>query len=470
MHRLAIRRRTIESGGATYWGWLLPGLLAFGCGPDETGGDGTGGTTSGGSPATGGTGLETGGTGTGGTRTSTGGTVGGGRATGGTTGGSRPTGGASSGGAYTLDCGPNGWAVEAHGPPANRVNYAILGDGYLAADLQPGGAFEKHINFALAKRFSVPIGEPYSRYRNFVNICAIRLVSTAAICSGSSALKCCGDDSSRLANCNASLANAAFTNNLPASFVTDWRAVVLNGSSWWNTGASLMLWSGGNADADGAALHEGGHGHHQLADEYTGTSTDCTREFAEVNSTADASQTAGKWDLWLGYTQTGATGLQTTLAGSRYCTSGQYRPSSNSMMNMLFGDKPDTSYNSVSREQIIFTLWRAVVPIDSTTPAAGAVSNPAILAVKVIDPAVIGVDWSVDGTVVAPNGGETFEVSARGLSSGSHTISARAYDNADSNWVRYQTGTCPSSVSGSYCSRTAWNRSVQTVSWTVSIP
>jgi len=53
------------------------------------------------------------------------------------------------------------------------------------------------------------------------------------------------------------------------------------------------------------------------------------------------------------------------------------------MMNMLFGDDPDTSYNSVSRKQIIFTIWRAVEPIDSTTPAAGDVTNPSSLTVNV---------------------------------------------------------------------------------------
>src|SRR6186713_3276157 len=31
-----------------------------------------------------------------------------------------------------LDCGPDGWAVENHGPPSNRVNYLILADGYTA--------------------------------------------------------------------------------------------------------------------------------------------------------------------------------------------------------------------------------------------------------------------------------------------------------------------------------------------------
>ena len=49
-----------------------------------------------------------------------------------------------------------------------------------------------------------------------------------------------------------------------------------------------------------------------------------------------------------------------------------------------------------------------------------------------------------------------------GLASGSHTISARAYDNAGPELVRQTTGT----VWG----RMNWARSVQTVTWTVVIP
>ena len=240
-----------------------------------------------------------------------------------------------------------------------------------------------------------------------MNVCVIKIVSNGAIC-GSSALGCCGDDSSRLANCNSSQVNAAFS-ALPASFSLDWRAVVLNGSSWWNTGSSTMLWSGGGNDAPGAALHEGGHGFHQLSDEYgTCTGANCGANTmgassagtgpanAEVNTCGNAATTDGKWDMWIGYNQVGATGLQGTWNGSRYVAN-QYRPSANSMMNSLFGNNVNTSFNAPSREQMVMSIWRVVRPIDSTEPTAGAVNNPAMLKVNVVDPGVINVDWAVDG-------------------------------------------------------------------------
>jgi hypothetical protein len=326
----------------------------------------------------------------------------------------------------------------------------------------------------MVERFG-PLGAPYARYRNFVNVCAIKIVSPGAIC-GSSALGCCGDDSSRLADCDRNAVNAAF-NALPASLSIDWRAVVLNGSSWWNTGATTMFWSGGNSNAAKAALHEGGHGFHQLADEYCakGSGTTCGpdtsstgaigTEYAEVNSTGTPATTAGKWDLWIGYTHGNGTGLQSTFQGSRYVDSGQYRPSGNSMMNSLFGNNVNTSYNPVSQEQMVMTIWRIVKPIDSTVPAAGTVSDPGTITVNVIDAAVINVEWTVDGNPVADMG-TTFDTST--LAAGSHTITAKAYDNAGEDLVRYKTSTCPSSVTGSYCSRTAWKNSTQTVTWTVT--
>jgi len=362
--------------------------------------------------------------------------------------------------AAPLDCGPKGVAIENAGPPKNRVNYVIVGDGYTAAQQE---TFIAHVQKAMTKRFSAVIGQPYGRYRKFVNICAIKLDSEdGPIGSGATALDCTGDDQSRLAKCNTSKVNMALSSSLPPSFEVDWKAVVLNNDRWWNTGAVIMLWSGAHKDAAGAALHEGGHGFHQLADEYDGSDSNCAREFGEVNVTADSSKTAGKWDLWLGYDQSGATGVQGALAGARYCMSGQFRPSQNSMMNMLFGDKPNTAYNPVSREKMIMDIWRAVTPVDAATPPAGKLDKPAVLELQVIDPAVIDVDWSIDDKVVAAKGGTRFDLGSQSLASGTHTITARAYDNAGEDLVRYKTGT--------QYGRMNWTRSEQKVTWTVDIP
>jgi hypothetical protein len=386
-----------------------------------------------------------------------------------------------------LDCGPEGWAVENHGDPKNRVNFLILADGYTEATVET--TLKTHIEAALKRRFEHESGEPYGRYRNFVNICVMKAISaTDGIGKGPTAFDG-GNGGDRLAAVNESKVNAYIKAKVPATFEVDWKAVVLNQDKWENTGSYLMLWSGGNADAAGAALHEGGHGFHQLADEY-GSQTGCNGQMpscgssgnaeAEVNSAGNCTTTDGKWDLWLGTTQKGlkvpdmgATGMQGTWQGSRYLGSGQYRPSCNSMMNSLFGGRDlakiplNTSFNSVSREQMIFSIWRAVTPIDSTDPPAGAVNNPAMLTVNVVDPAVINVDWTIDGMTTV-NGGTS--LSTADLAPGTHMISAKAYDNASTDLVKLRTGVCPQSVRGPYCHGTAWPRSTQTVSWTVTKP
>ena len=419
-----------------------------------------------------------------------------------TTGGASGAGGAGAGGAGTgfgggagepsvppLDCGDEGWAVENHGPPENRVNYVILGDGYTAETVDT--ALVEHINVMLDRRFNHESGQPYGRYRKFVNLCVMKAISeTDGIGNGPTAFDG-GNGGDRLARVNESRVNTYLREHLPASFEVDWKAVVLNQDLWENTGSALMLWSGANRDAAGAALHEGGHGFHQLADEYcasytgarcgddTGGSGAMGDEEAEVNSTGDPLTTGRKWDLWVGTTQKGlnspdrgATGVQGTFQGSRYVDSGQYRPSSNSMMNSLFGDALDTSFNSVSREQIVFTIWRAVKPIDSTVPPAGTTESPAVvgaslLSVNVIDPAVINVDWTIDG-VTTENAGTSFDAS--GLSAGTHSVVAKAYDNASTDLVKLRTSVCPSTVTGRYCAATAWKNSQQEVAWSVTKP
>lgn len=384
-----------------------------------------------------------------------------------------------------LDCGPDGWAVENAGPPSNRVNYVILADGYGAASVDT--TLEEHIARALDRRFNHESGEPYGRYRKFVNICVMKVVSQSdGIGNGPTAFDG-GNGGDRLARVNTQKVNAYLDANLPESFEVDWRAVVLNQDKWENTGSALMLWSGAHRDAPGAALHEGGHGFHQLADEYcaSGTGARCGPngagasgvEYAEVNTTGNPQTTGGKWDLWLGSVQKGlkvpdqgATGVQGVFAGSRYVDSGEYRPSANSMMNSLFGNNVNTSFNSVSREQIIFSIWRAVHPVDAALPAPGAVQNPETLTVQVIDPDVISIDWEIDGELVAERAGGTLDLAAARLEPGTHTIVAHAYDNASLDLVRYRSGECQDSVTGRYCHARGWLNSSQRVEWTVDVP
>lgn len=227
-----------------------------------------------------------------------------------------------------------------------------------------------------------------------------------------------------------------------------------------------MMWSGGNKDAGGAALHEGGHGHNFLSDEYGNCEQGRVSREATygVNVSLAAANSGGKWEGWLGYNHSPGTGMQ----GFFPCDGGAtWRPSTNSMMNNLFGEDPNTAFNPVSREKIVMDIWRAVAqPYDSVEPPAGAVTNPTTLKVNVIDPAVINVDWSVDGNIVARNGGPAYAIGASGLAPGAHTVTARAYDNAGMDLVRQVPGT---TFNRQYWGSGAMGHSDKTVTWTVTI-
>jgi hypothetical protein len=107
-----------------------------------------------------------------------------------------------------LDCGPIGVAVVNAGPPKNRVNYVILVDGYTSTTVNT--TLMTHINDTLAARFSPEIGQPYLRYKNFVNICVLKTISqTDGIGNGPTILGCTANTSTRLANCNTQLHRAA---------------------------------------------------------------------------------------------------------------------------------------------------------------------------------------------------------------------------------------------------------------------
>ena len=116
-------------------------------------------------------------------------------------------------------------------------------------------------------------------------------------------------------------------------------------------------------------------------------------------------------------------------------------------------------------------MWRYIQPVDAAIPPAGAVSSLDVLRVKVIDPDVISVDWSVDGQKVVPAvpSGGAFDIGAAHLTAGSHTIEARAYDNADMGLIR-QSHVPEPGVSSVYSQSAVWKRSQQTVTWTVTIP
>src|SRR5207244_9362498 len=109
-------------------------------------------------------------------------------------------------------------------------------------------------------------------------------------------------------------------------------------------------------------------------------------------------------------------------------STGIYRPSLDSKMRDL-----GHPFDAIGREQFILHFYQLVHPLDAYLDNSATLHNQDEFWVKTIDPAVIHVDWTINGTTYV-NAGEHVSLSSLGLADGDYTITARADDPTD--WVR----------------------------------
>lgn len=339
---------------------------------------------------------------------------------------------------------------EDHGPPANRVGYVIVADGYQQTELDT--VLVEHVENMLYNEetgFYSEIGQPYTRYRNYINVCVLRSPSNESGVDGPNGNPDrdtlfdggnCGD---RLGCVDDRLATDYLDEHLPEHVDADWIAATLNENEWWNSGGYLMVWSGkfmetSDTQAASVALHEGGHAFHGLADEYADEALNCDCGSAREPNVAcenEPDMTAKtKWGEWFDYVMEGGgrlwnLGEHGAVAGGRYCgaNSGVTRPTEDSEMNLL-----PYAHNMPSIQKMIHDIYEIVRPIDAHTPNDAPVMGASELALRLVDPEILKVDWSVDGALTSQDGGPCFDTAT--LSSGEHTVIARAYD--DTPWVR----------------------------------
>lgn len=338
--------------------------------------------------------------------------------------------------APALDCGESGVVLLDSGRPANRVNYVIVGDGYTAEQLDT--LYLEHVRNMLEHEWGMfgEMGEPYRRYKRYINVCALRVASkdgcvddrdTGQMCD--TAFNGYGDDASRLGIVDELLVYSKVGDLLPESVEPDWLGVTIHAGAdnWWNSGGAIMVWNGGfepQGQAASVALHEGGHAFHGLADEYAGDSQTCDAAPEKNVSTSDGGE---KWMEWLGFEHSPGTGPHGSYEGARYCSQGVYRPTQNSEMNQL----PDF-FNMPSIQKMVHDIYEVVAPIDAHTDNTGILSNPAALQVRLVDPEVVRLRWSVDGVEQPETDEDCFSLVH--LPAGDHLISVQAKD--ETPWVR----------------------------------
>nr|WP_275944444.1 M64 family metallopeptidase [Microvirga flocculans] len=322
--------------------------------------------------------------------------------------------------------------MQAAGLSSNRIDMVFMGDGYTSSEI--GTTYAAQVQGLLSYMFNGSLlSEPFGRYRNFFNIHSIDVVSNESGADDPSRgiLRDTALDASysgRALNINLDKVDAIEQDVLrSAGFASEMRFILVNSEAYGGAGYDSGIYSAGNEQAYEIALHEIAHAFTGLGDEYDygAVGAYAGNEPFYANVTKDPAGT--KWAKWLGYNQP-SIGTIGAYEGAYYHATGVYRPSLDSKMKTL--GRP---FDVVSREQFVLKFYEFVDPLDGYTNNWVTHHNPTTFFVDTVDPAVIKVDWTLDGKTFA-NLGETFHVAKDNYGFGTHTLQARAYDPTD--WVR----------------------------------
>ena len=333
--------------------------------------------------------------------------------------------------------------VQASAVGDNRVDIAVLGDGYTSAQQ---AKFSSDVDTVMSGFFSE---EPYATYRNYFRVNPVAVVSNQ---SGADHLErtpptyrdtalgaeygcydidrlLCVDEAKVAAKVNAALPAAK----------RDIVLVIVNDTTYGGSGGVYAVASL-DPSAIEIALHEIGHSFGGLADEYSGNVNDpsCQLPAYGVNVTSETSRSKIPWKHWIEPSTpvptSGSTpSLPGLYRGAAYCDTGAYRPTYDSKMRSL--DRP---FDQINTEQLIKQTYRLVGPIASTSPSGSTLarqpSGTFDLSITTMQPIghALSVQWTVDGSPAST--GTSFSDSWGFYGSGKHAITVRVKDQT--TWVR----------------------------------
>ena len=331
--------------------------------------------------------------------------------------------------------------LQVTGPPANRFNLVIAGDGYTESEQDKFmQQVDKHLNIM----WSI---EPYKSYRNYINVYAVKIISAESGIDCDPNLTsprkdtplgmgfwggCSASSVQRLVTVN----NSALNRYAALAPGVSQKLAIGNSNTYGGAGGSAATATGGNSLSALISPHELGHSLGGLQDEYDyyqrGVLGGCYTG-GEPNSVHHTLLTIDqmlsqqkKWWRWLGEPSE-AGGVIGRYEGGMYFDKCIWRPSRHSIMKTL-----GFYYDQVSREVMTQKISGKVKLVDGSTPTTGQVGNTDTLWLETQHPVdhELNVTWSLDGTVI-PNTANvrTLKLGSLQLTPGmTHTVTAKVVD------------------------------------------
>jgi hypothetical protein len=313
--------------------------------------------------------------------------------------------------------------LQVTGPPTERLNLLVFGDGYMVAEMPK---FRADVEKLLNVQWSI---EPFKSYRSYFNVYMIEVESPV------SGISCDPDDGNVRRDTPLRLQYArecpAGANARGVTFGEGGREVleqlaaqipgvvpdnrqtltVANTTTYGGIGGTNATTTGGAPQGPLVSVHELGHSLGGLQDEYPharrGIAGGAYTEVEEPNSIHHTLYTIEqmrdgqlKWWYWLGE-ESHSGGVIGLYEGGRSRTSGVWRPSEHSMMRWI-----GNYFDQVGHERMIQRISgrRGTAAMAVNSRPEGAVGPNEVLWVETGGPSshVLDVSWTVDGTEV-PN-------------------------------------------------------------------
>lgn len=329
------------------------------------------------------------------------------------------------------------------GDPANRIDIAILGDGYRTEDQTQ---LTNDANNALSALFAEGV---YGEYRDYFNVRLVHVISneTGADNGAGGGLRdtalgaffnCQGID--RLLCVDQ---GAVFTVAAADAPEFDVILVIVNDLKYGGAGGSQILTSSISVSPSAfeVPVHEMGHTLFGLADEYSDPFPgfplcDPVNDCFEPNVTLFTDRPTFKWGQWVDAATPLPTpdtsafdGVVGAFEGARYMFTGVFRPIRSCLMRAL-----GESFCPVCSEAGVVEFYSRVDHIDEALPtgpvtlAAGDSADFTIIGPRP-DPNTLSFSWTIDGSPIAVNDTGILTLTGADFGAGTHVLTVTIHDD-----------------------------------------